>query len=75
MTAADLLAFERLWWQHGGVKERAIREQFGLSPIRYYQRLNAAIDDPASLEIDPTTVRRLRRLRESRQPVARVLSR
>ena len=34
---------------------------------RYYQVLNALIDRPEALEADPLLVRRLRRLRASRQ--------
>ncbi|RIJ78176.1 DUF3263 domain-containing protein [Nakamurella silvestris] len=63
----EILAFERQWWQFPGTKEKAIREMFSLSPTRYYQVLNALIDNPASLAEDPLLVRRLRRLRASRQ--------
>ena len=63
----DILAFERQWWQYAGAKEQAIKEMFGLSPTRYYQVLNEVIDNPASLAEDPLLVRRLRRLRTSRQ--------
>jgi hypothetical protein len=50
-----------------GVKERAIREELGMSPTRYYQALNALLDDPAALAHAPVTVNRLRRLREERR--------
>ena len=40
---------------------------FDLSPTRYYQVLNEVIDNPAALAEDPLLVRRLRRLRTSRQ--------
>ncbi len=63
----DILAFERQWWMYAGAKEQAIREMFDLSPTRYYQVLNAVIDNPAALAEDPLLVRRLRRLRTSRQ--------
>lgn len=63
----DILAFERQWWQFAGAKEQAIKERFDLSPTRYYQVLNQIIDTPASLAEDPLLVRRLRRLRTSRQ--------
>ncbi|MGA5167668.1 DUF3263 domain-containing protein [Streptomyces lavendulocolor] len=62
-----VLAVERLSWPGPGAKERAIREQLGLSPTRYYQLLNALLDDPAALAHDPVTVNRLRRLRASRE--------
>ena len=62
-----ILAFERKWWQYAGAKEQAIKERFDLSPTRYYQVLNEIIDNPAALAEDPLLVRRLRRLRTSRQ--------
>ena len=63
----DILAFERQWWQYAGLKEQAIKEMFDLSPTRYYQVLNNVIDNPAALAEDPLLVRRLRRLRATRQ--------
>lgn len=63
----DILAFERRWWQYAGMKEQAIRDLFDLSATRYYQVLNQIIDNPAALAADPLLVRRLRRLRSSRQ--------
>ncbi|MBO0840186.1 MAG: DUF3263 domain-containing protein [Sciscionella sp.] len=63
----DILDFERLWWRYAGVKERAIKERFELSPTRYYQLLNALLDKRAALRADPMLVKRLRRVRASRQ--------
>ncbi|MPQ98207.1 DUF3263 domain-containing protein [Modestobacter sp. I12A-02628] len=63
----DVLAFERQWWRFAGAKEAAVRETFGISPTRYYQVLNAVIDRPEALAADPLVVRRLRRLRATRQ--------
>ena len=63
----DILDFERAWWKHPGPKERAVRERFGLSPARYHQLLNRAVDLPEALAYDPMLVRRLRRLREARR--------
>ncbi|RJL33125.1 DUF3263 domain-containing protein [Bailinhaonella thermotolerans] len=62
-----LLAFERQWWRYAGAKEQAIRESFGISATRYYQLLNILIDRPAALAHDPMLVKRLRRLRATRQ--------
>jgi hypothetical protein len=59
----EILAFERRWWRHAGAKEQAVRDTFGLSSTRYYQLLNAVLDDPAGLAHDPVLVGRLRRLR------------
>jgi uncharacterized protein DUF3263 len=63
----EILAFERQWWRFAGAKEQAIRELFGLSATRYYQALNGLIDRPAALAADPMLVKRLRRLRTTRQ--------
>ena len=62
-----VLEFERHWWKYAGAKEQAIRDQFDMSSTRYYQVLNALIDRPEALAHDPLLVRRLRRLRASRQ--------
>lgn len=63
----EVLAFERQWWRYAGAKEQAIRELFDMSSTRYYQVLNTLIDTPAALAADPLLVKRLRRLRASRQ--------
>ncbi len=63
----EILAFERQWWKYAGVKEQAIRELFDMSSTRYYQVLNSLIDTPQALAADPMLVKRLRRLRASRQ--------
>lgn len=63
----QILAFERLWWKYAGAKEQAVREQFAMSATRYYQVLNALIDRPEALAVDPLLVKRLRRLRAARQ--------
>ena len=62
-----ILEFERQWWKYAGAKEQAIRELFDMSGTRYYQILNGLIDDPAALAFDPMLVKRLRRMRASRQ--------
>ena len=61
-----ILAFERQWWRYAGAKEQAIRDLFHMSPTRYYQTLNALLDEPAALAHDPALVKRLRRLRATR---------
>jgi len=63
----EILSFERQWWKYAGAKEQAIRDLFDMSATRYYQVLNALIDRPAALAADPMLVKRLRRLRSSRQ--------
>jgi hypothetical protein len=63
----EILTFERQWWKYAGAKEQAIRELFDMSATRYYQVLNALLDRPEALAADPMLVKRLRRLRTSRQ--------
>ncbi|MEU6928247.1 DUF3263 domain-containing protein [Streptomyces sp. NPDC046374] len=62
-----VLAMERRSWPGPGAKERAVRERLGLSATRYYQLLNALLDDPRALAHDPVTVNRLRRVRAERE--------
>lgn len=62
-----MLALERQWWKYAGAKEQAIRELFDMSATQYYQVLNALIDTEDALAHDPILVKRLRRLRTSRQ--------
>ncbi|TXS41121.1 DUF3263 domain-containing protein [Streptomyces sp. uw30] len=62
-----ILALERRGFAGPGAKERAIREELGLAPVRYYQLLNALLDDPRALAHDPVTVNRLRRIRQTRR--------
>ncbi|MFG2120893.1 DUF3263 domain-containing protein [Streptomyces sp. NPDC048710] len=62
-----VLALERRTFPGPGAKERAIREELGLSPVRYYQLLNALLDDERALSLDPVTVNRLRRVRDTRR--------
>lgn len=63
----QILALERQWWKYAGAKEQAVRELFDLSATHYYQILNALIDTDDALRHDPMLVKRLRRLRTSRQ--------
>ncbi|WP_081710297.1 DUF3263 domain-containing protein [Arthrobacter sp. 35W] len=62
-----MLALERQWWKYAGAKEQAIRELFDISATHYYQILNALIDTEDALAHDPMLVKRLRKLRTSRQ--------
>ena len=63
----QMLALERAWWKYAGAKEQAIKDLFGMSATRYYQVLNALIDTEEALAHDPMLVKRLRRLRTTRQ--------
>jgi hypothetical protein len=63
----EILAFERQWWKYAGAKEQAIRDLFDMSATRYYQVLNHLIDRSEALAADAMLVKRLRRLRATRQ--------
>jgi hypothetical protein len=63
----QVLEFERQWWKYAGAKEQAVRDLFDMSATRYYQVLNALLDHPSAMEFDPMLVKRLRRMRSSRQ--------
>ena len=62
-----VLEFERRWWKYGGAKDHAIRERFDMSAPSYFQILNSLLDNPAALASDPMLVKRLRRIRSTRQ--------
>jgi len=63
----QVLELEASWGRLGTRKDRAVRERLGLSPARYHQLLDRAIDRPEALAKHPTLVLRLRRLREERR--------
>ncbi|SMY00789.1 MULTISPECIES: DUF3263 domain-containing protein [unclassified Brevibacterium] len=63
----SVLEFERRWWKYGGAKDHAIRERFDMSATSYFQILNSLLDNPAALASDPMLVKRLRRIRTTRQ--------
>lgn len=54
-------------WRYPGAKEDEIRRRFDVSPTRYQQILLTLIDRPEALAYAPTTVHRLRRLRDARR--------
>ena len=62
-----VLRFEQRTWRYKAAKDEAIRAEFGLSPARYYQLLNAMIESPVALAAEPVLVRRLTRLRAARR--------
>lgn len=63
----EILEFERSWWKHVGVKEKAIKERFGLPVTRYYEVVDGLLESPAAVGYDPILIKRLRRLRSYRQ--------
>lgn len=60
-----ILALEGRTFRYVGAKERAIREEIGLSKVAYYVRLNALLDEPAALRAAPALIHRLRGRRTS----------
>lgn len=68
LTDLDIavIAIEANQWRYEGAKREAAR-LIGLSPTRYYQHLNALLDNPAAQTHDPVTINRLRRQRQTRR--------
>ena len=65
----EVLDFAGQTWRYDGTKEAVIRERFDMSATRYYQLLNSLLDRQEALAYAPTTVHRLRRLRDQRREV------
>ncbi|MEZ2122708.1 MULTISPECIES: DUF3263 domain-containing protein [unclassified Corynebacterium] len=63
---ARLLAFAENAPRSPGAREEAIARTLGISAVRYYQRLNLLLDEPAAAAAHPTLVARLRRIRDQR---------
>ena len=61
-----LLSIEADRYLQPGRKDAVIRERLDMSSTRYYQRLNALLDEAAAEAHDPVLVHRLRRLRAKR---------
>lgn len=68
MTDDDrrILEFADRWWRNAGAAETAVKDELGLSPVRFYQRLNRLLDSPEALAEQPVLVRRLCRIRDQR---------
>jgi hypothetical protein len=62
-----VLRFAGQWWRTGGAREQAIVDQFGVTPVRFYQRLNQLLDTPAAAAAEPVLVARLIRIRDGRR--------
>jgi hypothetical protein len=54
-------------YRYEAVREQHVRERLGCTPTRFWQIVDALLDDPEALAYAPTTVRRLARLREQRR--------
>lgn len=53
------------------LKEKAIRAELDISPVRYHQRLNVIVELPAALAYNPVLVKRLLRKRGEREEIRR----
>jgi Protein of unknown function (DUF3263) len=62
--------FEDLWWRTAAAKEDTIREQLGLTPVRYYVRLCHLLNSEAAVAYDPVLINRLRRIARARSRAA-----
>ena len=62
---AALLRFEDAHYGHTGGKEELIRAELDITPARYYQLLDRAIDTVDALRIDPMLTHRLLRRRQA----------
>lgn len=62
-----MLELEQLVFRFPGEKTNVIREQFGISPTRYAQRLSALLDNPEAEAAEPVLVHRLQRMRDARR--------
>lgn len=60
----DVLSIEKKRWRYQGSKEQAILKQLGINATRYYQILNALIDDPRALKADPHLIKSLQAKRD-----------
>ncbi len=68
LPSADraVLRFAGEFWTNPAAKEQAIAERFGVTPVRFYQRVARLIEEPAALAAEPVIVGRLRRIRDRR---------
>lgn len=62
----SILDSEDQWWKYAGAKEQEILDLFDMSGTRYYQILNALIDDQTAQAFDGQLMNRLRRTRAIR---------
>lgn len=72
-TDRAVLDLEKRNWKYAGTKEAAIRDELGMTPTRYYQRLARLLQDQEALAYAPVAVNRLRRMLHTRSsPTRRV---
>lgn len=54
-------------YRYPGARDTDAHELLGWSPVRFWQVVDALLDDPAAMAAMPVEVNRLRRLREARR--------
>ncbi|AMS03279.1 HTH DNA-binding protein [Gordonia phage Lucky10] len=54
-------------WNYAGNLEQRVRDEFGISLTRFWQRVNQLIETEEALAYSPVVVNRLRRLRTGRR--------
>jgi len=59
-----ILGIEKQRFRYSAHKADAITNQLGISETRYYQLLNALLDNEAALAAEPMLINRLRAIRE-----------
>lgn len=59
-----ILDMEKKRFKYQGSKEQAISKYLGLTPVSYYQQLNALIDTPRAIAAEPALTRKLRLTRD-----------
>lgn len=62
-----ILRFERRQWPDTPAKAAAVRDVFGITYVRYCQRLAVLVDNPDALAVDPLLINRLRRIKAARR--------
>ncbi|MCG7285401.1 DUF3263 domain-containing protein [Cellulomonas sp. ACRRI] len=65
-----ILDTESRFWRHAGAKEDYVRDRLGLTPLAYYQCVNALLGRGEAWEYAPATCARLDRLRRGRRAPA-----
>jgi hypothetical protein len=66
LSPTELLNFEAQWPHHTPDKGETVRRELGITPVRYYQRLNPAVYTIDGVRADPITARRVRERIERR---------
>lgn len=69
MTDTDhqILALAGRHYRQEGARERAARDELGLTPTLFWAHVNRLVDDPAAMLEEPQLTARLRRIREQRR--------